>query len=418
MTYSTCSMNPVENEAVVAEALRRCGASVELVDTSALLPTVARRPGVARWWVEDVDFPGKYYDFAEEVAEHRRWRMPPHVFHNGRVNEDGAHDLRRCWRLFPHLQNTGGFFIAVMRKKDSLPAAALQDLPVAPDVFGAEKRLAMKQGLAQGQEEDGDAGELEAGAEHEAEEEHIEEDDVFIPLLMSERGQEVWATLSEFYGIDSTFPTAQLLVRCKSCTNINYVSRDVADVLTSIENVAGTCGKSKDKLMTTTVVSAGIRLFVGCSSSSGTAGLHTRIAGLSGKILAILQERRLACLSRPPCEHRVKPGIVTIYHHELRSCMRLLGARVKECRTREGASGERGPRARRHLRMNLILVLQWDRAGAGGWLCMSNDCGAACGTLQRSHLVRVPSGRCESVLPRSQAVRVPSGRYESVLPRC
>jgi 16S rRNA C967 or C1407 C5-methylase (RsmB/RsmF family) len=30
MTYSTCSMNPLENEAVVAEVLRRCGDSVEV----------------------------------------------------------------------------------------------------------------------------------------------------------------------------------------------------------------------------------------------------------------------------------------------------------------------------------------------------------------------------------------------------
>lgn len=34
MTYSTCSMNPVENEAVLAEVLRRCGATVEIVDAS------------------------------------------------------------------------------------------------------------------------------------------------------------------------------------------------------------------------------------------------------------------------------------------------------------------------------------------------------------------------------------------------
>ncbi|KAF2543671.1 hypothetical protein F2Q68_00028607, partial [Brassica cretica] len=44
MVYSTCSMNPIEDEAVVAEILRRCGGSVELVDVSDKLPELIRRP--------------------------------------------------------------------------------------------------------------------------------------------------------------------------------------------------------------------------------------------------------------------------------------------------------------------------------------------------------------------------------------
>ena len=38
MVYSTCSFNPVENEAVVKEILLRCGGAVELVDASQMLP--------------------------------------------------------------------------------------------------------------------------------------------------------------------------------------------------------------------------------------------------------------------------------------------------------------------------------------------------------------------------------------------
>ncbi len=32
MVYSTCSLNPIEDEAVVAEVLRRCGGNLELED--------------------------------------------------------------------------------------------------------------------------------------------------------------------------------------------------------------------------------------------------------------------------------------------------------------------------------------------------------------------------------------------------
>ena len=38
MVYSTCSMNPIENEAVVCQLLREGGDSVELVDTTSMLP--------------------------------------------------------------------------------------------------------------------------------------------------------------------------------------------------------------------------------------------------------------------------------------------------------------------------------------------------------------------------------------------
>ncbi|TVU05454.1 hypothetical protein EJB05_48618, partial [Eragrostis curvula] len=51
MVYSTCSMNPVENEAVVAELLRRSGNSVELLDVSNELPGLVRRPGLITWKV-------------------------------------------------------------------------------------------------------------------------------------------------------------------------------------------------------------------------------------------------------------------------------------------------------------------------------------------------------------------------------
>lgn len=36
--YSTCSLNPVENEAVVAEILRRANGAVELVDIHEKFP--------------------------------------------------------------------------------------------------------------------------------------------------------------------------------------------------------------------------------------------------------------------------------------------------------------------------------------------------------------------------------------------
>jgi multisite-specific tRNA:(cytosine-C5)-methyltransferase len=54
IVYSTCSMNPVENEAVVADALRHFGPDVlELIDVSDELPLLKRRPGLRSWKVKD-----------------------------------------------------------------------------------------------------------------------------------------------------------------------------------------------------------------------------------------------------------------------------------------------------------------------------------------------------------------------------
>jgi tRNA (cytosine34-C5)-methyltransferase len=51
MVYSTCSFNPVENEAVVAELLRRCGDAIELVDASDRVKGLRRREGMTTWKV-------------------------------------------------------------------------------------------------------------------------------------------------------------------------------------------------------------------------------------------------------------------------------------------------------------------------------------------------------------------------------
>jgi multisite-specific tRNA:(cytosine-C5)-methyltransferase len=48
VVYSTCSMNPVENEAAVASAIERCGggANVKIIDCSQELPGLKRTSGL------------------------------------------------------------------------------------------------------------------------------------------------------------------------------------------------------------------------------------------------------------------------------------------------------------------------------------------------------------------------------------
>lgn len=116
-------------------------------------------------------------------------------------------------------QNTGGFFIALLRKKAAFPPSALHNLPDPPDIFGQDRSRAGGKGK---DEEAGDAmgGAGGATGTEEGEEEFgdgpPEADplaDKYIPLITSERGREVWEILRSHYGIEASFPTSQLLVR-------------------------------------------------------------------------------------------------------------------------------------------------------------------------------------------------------------
>lgn len=51
LVYSTCSMNPMENEAVVAELLRAAEGSLELIDPRNNLDGMVARPGISTWKV-------------------------------------------------------------------------------------------------------------------------------------------------------------------------------------------------------------------------------------------------------------------------------------------------------------------------------------------------------------------------------
>ncbi|TGZ80021.1 S-adenosyl-L-methionine-dependent methyltransferase [Ascodesmis nigricans] len=133
LVYSTCSMNPVENEAVLAAAIDRCGGidKVNLVDVSDRLPKLIRRPGFKSGW-KIMDRDGVWYsnynevlNSPEEGREGRLARIMDSVFptEGGKTDDDATRiPLERAMRVYPHLQDTGGFFIAVLEKKQEIGA--------------------------------------------------------------------------------------------------------------------------------------------------------------------------------------------------------------------------------------------------------------------------------------------------------
>ncbi|KAK3073001.1 tRNA (cytosine-5-)-methyltransferase ncl1, partial [Teratosphaeriaceae sp. CCFEE 6253] len=121
VVYSTCSMNPVEDEAVVSSAIERCGgvAKVDLLNTAEMLPGLKRCPGLLDWSI--MSRTGQILEsWAEtESNEPEGSRVVPGMFAPGPEEEI---PLQHCMRVYPHQQDTGAFFIAVLEKKSEIRA--------------------------------------------------------------------------------------------------------------------------------------------------------------------------------------------------------------------------------------------------------------------------------------------------------
>jgi len=114
MVYSTCTFNPVEDEAVVAELLRRTHGGLRLVDVSAQATELKFRPGLSTWKV--MDGRGDFHE-SWETAQFNP-KMNKSMFPKG---DEAGLGLDKTMRFLPHYQDTGGFFVAVLEKTNDMP---------------------------------------------------------------------------------------------------------------------------------------------------------------------------------------------------------------------------------------------------------------------------------------------------------
>ncbi|XP_006463888.1 hypothetical protein AGABI2DRAFT_225841 [Agaricus bisporus var. bisporus H97] len=169
IVYSTCSLNPVENEAVIAEALK-LNPAFQLVDASSMLPELKRCSGLTTWRpsVDKVSMKtyGSYQEFqASDLdpnlkAKLNEGHFPP--------EEAEALNLPFCMRIYPHLQDSGGFFVAVLERKDRLlgPETQIREKKreAAPSCPGPEaKRPRLEDGAELGSSREATAAILEEG---------------------------------------------------------------------------------------------------------------------------------------------------------------------------------------------------------------------------------------------------------------
>jgi hypothetical protein len=128
LVYSTCSLNPIEDEAVIAgcldffgqESIRLVGIE-DILTESPQLKHLRHRKGLEDWQSDlDIFLAGETDPQERKETTHRIGETLPRTIHTRSFGEEVLHQLPRCIRIFPQDQNTGGFFIAILEKKCSL----------------------------------------------------------------------------------------------------------------------------------------------------------------------------------------------------------------------------------------------------------------------------------------------------------
>ncbi|EDL87611.1 NOL1/NOP2/Sun domain family, member 2 (predicted) [Rattus norvegicus] len=309
MVYSTCSLNPVEDEAVIAALLEKSEGALELADVSAELPGLKWMPGVSQWKVMTRD--GQWFADWQEVPQGRHTQIRPTMFPPKDLDKLQAMHLERCLRILPHHQNTGGFFVAVLVKKAPMPwnkrqpkvqskSAQARD-PKASNTVAATKGNPSDQSELESQMITG-AGDSEAAQTTENTESNEKKDGVCgpppskkmklfgfkeDPFVFIPEDDPLFPPIEKFYALDPSFPRMNLLTRTTEGKKrqLYMVSKELRNVLLN----------NSEKMK---VINTGIKVW--CRNNSGEEfdcafrlaqeGIYTLYPFINSRIITVSME--------------------------------------------------------------------------------------------------------------------------------
>lgn len=247
LVYSTCSMNPVEDEAVIASILRASNGKVILDDIAQKLPGLKYRPGVSSWIVMNRDT--EIVDSVDKVPPEHASQIHPSLF-PPTDEEAKCFNLNKALRILPHLQNTGGFFVAVLKKLSA-------DLPWETPISKVEI-------TSSDQSKDNVDGDTVKPRQQPHSKKRrltgFKED----PFIFMDENDPDWVAIKNCYGLSEQFPVQQLIHRCTSGKkrSIYLVSKKTRSFIIANREEPGRSDFVK-------IINGGMRLFSRADTSAG-----------------------------------------------------------------------------------------------------------------------------------------------------
>ncbi|EFC41364.1 predicted protein [Naegleria gruberi] len=112
IVYSTCTLNPIEDEAVVAEIIRRTKGKLVLQDLSSRYPSLKYKPGMTNWVVTS-----KKGELLPSFEYARKYNSDNRITESEFAKDDVKDmNMHYTMRILPNQNNTGGFYIAHFKK--------------------------------------------------------------------------------------------------------------------------------------------------------------------------------------------------------------------------------------------------------------------------------------------------------------
>ena len=221
ISYSTCSLNPIENEAVVAEIMRNYSKNgeLEILDVKNAFKDTGIIPhdGLDNWTVmiedkEDKNKLNVIKDINDKLFLENKNIISESCFAQNDIKNFG---LEKCNRFFPNDSDTSGFFITLIKKVKNLKNEENDKIKIVKPSMPVTKKNG--------------------------------EENYFYFVKDNFIDKINW--IKDYYGIDNDFPFEQLVTFSKICKKINFVSRGVMNLL------------RLDKKQKLFVQNAGVKLF-------------------------------------------------------------------------------------------------------------------------------------------------------------
>ncbi|KAG7213694.1 hypothetical protein KM043_002935 [Ampulex compressa] len=288
MVYSTCSLNPIENEAVLHRLLLETQDSVRLVDCKSLVPGLKCDPGITHWLPASKNL--QYYKSWEDVPEQWQTQIRPKMFPPNADDVSNFH-FEHCMRILPHHQDTGGFFVAVLEKVKDLPwenQSTIQN-QTTQDIDTKEG-----EGESNAKEETNKVSDPNVTLGKRALEEEKKpwgpqrkrkrivgyREDPFV--FFKDNTEDVWLSIKDFYEISDNLDPRCLLVRCHEGKkkNIYFTSPAIRDIVISNEN--------KVKMINT-----GVKTFVRCDNKNMRCAFRLAQEGMQSIFHYVGSSRKL-----------------------------------------------------------------------------------------------------------------------------